>query len=601
MIFLGIFRKVFALIICAFILSCSYAYAAEYRYATTNMTWAEFYAGEVNQTSSALEVEGLDAITSPTTFAISRFPLLVSESNDNGSTISGLKAVPVRMTEAVYESLSNRMRFTFSDETFSEYKDVNADGSFGKMITETTTATGATLTLGSGASATWGNYQLTISNANINIGLSDDKIARNYLGALIETSDGKVYGMRHDCNLWSDANTIAFCVNDKYVEPHGFGVVRDYDYTASLEGKTISKITFMLKNIPDVVINCNIFVKRQTAATVKAEEPDGGFIAPAESPKLKMIFTNAPAVYAIKSVYMGSGRNRTNITDYTYADGVLTLNGTVMPGSYTALFETTDYTDISASFTFYSTDANSSIISGDNLGDVNFLLTPKGAVSSVDAELERGNFLNASDYTSPDLNRSVPLSGMKNQVEGSGFSFDIKLNNLPSGKTAVVGFGKIFYLTPSNCGEKYSQIYSSISKLPTYPSGYKSVDGDMFRSMGLRAMSVQNGKTVDVTSYVGAGAMISDDEHIMIYYGVMLADANTGEIREGDTYAFSPEGETLVSDGSRDGHLIAAWYFELLSSSLSSAISSSSGGCVSFGISSGILFPMLAFISSRKK
>ena len=257
--------------------------------------------------------------------------------------------------------------------------------------------------------------------------------------------------------------------------------------------------------------------------------------------------------------------------------------------------EDSKYADIMATFKTFTTDATSSIISGDNLGDVNFLLTPKGCVSSVDAELESGNFVNASDYTSPDLNRSVSLSGMPNQVEGSGFSFDIALNNLPSGKTAVVGFGKIFNLTQENCGSRFSNIYSSIEKLYTYPSGYKAIDGDMFRRMGLRVKSIQNGETVDVTDYVGAGAMIVDEETIVIFYGVMLADANTGEIDEGETYAFSPEGETLVSDGARDGHLRAAWYFTLSSNS------GSSSGCNAFSLSSMSLLLGLAFITSRKK
>ena len=199
---MNIARKLRFMMVLVLALIPGMSYAQDsFRYATTNMTWAEFYSGETGETSSDLEAQGLDAITSPTTPAISRFPLLVTSSNDSGSTLSGVRAVQVRMTEEVYNSLTDRTRYTFTDEAFTEYKPVNADGTFGAMVTDTVNPEGATVAFTSGASSTWGNYTLTVSGASIDIGLSGDKIARNYLGGLIETSDGKIYGLRHDCNL----------------------------------------------------------------------------------------------------------------------------------------------------------------------------------------------------------------------------------------------------------------------------------------------------------------------------------------------------------------------------------------------------------------
>ena len=87
----------------------------------------------------------------------------------------------------------------------------------------------------------------------------------------------------------------------------------------------------------------------------------------------------------------------------------------------------------------------------------------------------------------------------------------------------------------------------------------------MFREMGLKIWSVLDDGTLrDVTDYVGAGAKISDDNNIMLYYGVMLADRDITTGDEGNTYPFSPEGETLLSDGKADNHLKAAYYFEVL-------------------------------------
>ena len=78
-------------VIIVLLLSCSVnANAAEtYRYATTDMTWAEFYAGETGETSSSLTAQSLDAVSTPTTQGLSRFPLVLGVSGDTGTTISG--------------------------------------------------------------------------------------------------------------------------------------------------------------------------------------------------------------------------------------------------------------------------------------------------------------------------------------------------------------------------------------------------------------------------------------------------------------------------------------------------------------------------------
>lgn len=560
-----VFKIIFSLFLLVFLVNTSFA--SDFHFATTNMTWAEFYSGETQKSPSQLESDGLDAISSPTTHAISRFPLLVSSSNDNGSTISGVKDVQVRMTHDVFNTLSNDSRYSFTETQFSEYKDVtlnNNVASFGKMISEISVASNARVTLSSGASSTWGNYTLSIASADINIGLSNDKIARNYLGATLETSDGTIYALRHDCNLWSDANTIAFCINSDYVEPHGRGIIRDYDYTASLAGKTITKITYMLKNIPDVVINCNTFVKNWTNATITTQEPENGYLYPLMS--IPVIFNNVPAgvTYNATSAYTGSGRNRTFINDYKYSNGVLTSENGFLPGDYTVIFSTENYIDIAAKFTVFSTNGTNDIISNDNnIAGLAFMITPKTALSKVDEELEKNNLVNATDYTDLENNYSTNYSAGIDEIQNSGFSFDITLKDVPSGKTAIIGFGKQFYLTPENCGsELYAKIFDTINSMTVGDSGYREIsDGSLFKTMGLKVMAIQPDSTLrDVTEFTGAGAMISDDSNILIFYGAMLADCNPNELSEGE-YILSPEGETLLSDGKRDNHIIGTWYF----------------------------------------
>ena len=633
MIFLLIHRKVASIIICAVILLmgifCSSSHAASYRYATTDMTWAEFYAGETGQTSSALESSGLDAVSTATVRFTTRFNATVSSTDESGSTYTGLKDVQVRMTDDVYESLTDKSRYTFSDSTFTEYKDVNSDGSFGKMVTETKAAD-VNVTLSSGVSSNHGDYILNVGIDFDALGLKLGETASSfdyYIGATLETTDGKIYGLRPLYNMWVRAVQLGFSVKD-FTERNG--TVLSSKYTSDLQGKTIRRITYMLKNQPDPYINCNVYVKNDTTASASPVYNEGfkAYEIADRTVNATIKVSNAPSDSSYVSVSSISyddpnghhGWSTLPSDSYTvsYANGVvlLTLTGDIASATHTYRVYLSDekYADIMAEFKTFTTDATSSIISGDNLGGVNFLLTPEGTVDAVDEELANGNFVNASDYTSPDMNHSVPISGMKNQVEGSGFSFDITLNNLPSGKTAVVGFGKMFYLTPENCGDYYSGIYAKIDSLPAYPSGYKAVSGDMFKSMGLNAISIRNGESVDVTGYVGAGAMIIDDENILIYCGVMLADANTNEVREGDTYMFSPEGETLISDGARDGHIRAAWYFSLASSDQKqeqeeeqeqeqtpNLRKSSGGGCDSLSFECTAAILMFAFMKSRRK
>ena len=77
-------------VITVLLVSCGVnAYAADH-YATTDMTWAEFYAGETGETSSDLTTQGLDAISTPTTQGLSRFPLVLGVSNDTGTTIQNV-------------------------------------------------------------------------------------------------------------------------------------------------------------------------------------------------------------------------------------------------------------------------------------------------------------------------------------------------------------------------------------------------------------------------------------------------------------------------------------------------------------------------------
>ena len=545
----------------------SETFAFDNYYATTDMTWAEFYAGETGKSKSELEAAGLDAVSSSTNRISGRFSQLVA-SND-GYDIVGVKAVQVRMSNNVYQVLSRDTRYTLATKAFSEYKVVSSDGSFGKMTdTGTKTVNDATITLSSGGSATWGNYQLGISGVNITVSSGD---TRYDLGATIETSDGTIYGLRHNSNLWFNADTIALSFRD-FVEAHG--VHRDYDYTSDLEGKTIKKITFILKDQADVVINCDVFLKNWTDATVKATEPAMGFLVPLAS--LDLVFTGVPsdANYTLSMFQSGSGRNRSTISAdlYTFANNTLTMKDGFNTGAYRVVFADSNdkYVDLATSFTIYTTDANSLIMpDANNAAELDFLLTPRGAMASIDAELDKNKFVNASSYTTSSDNYSAAFTNAANIITGSGFSFDIALKNVSSDYSAIVGFEKTFRLTTANCGSDFAAILAEMKKFPVFSYGgvnYVMIeDTSKFKDMGLKVMSLNlDGTSRDITSDFSVGAIIESDTSIAIIYGGMMADSAT--LSEGE-YLLSPEGEKLFRDGVKDDHITATWFFVKTSTS----------------------------------
>ncbi len=536
-------------------------YVGKYHYATTNMTWAEFYAGEIGTSSADLWDAGLDAVSSPTARVAGRFTQLASESNDlGGRDITGVKAVQVRMVDDVYQRFSDDVRYTFVDTEFAEYKEVNADGTFGEMFTEYEESDNAIVTLKSGANSTWGNYMLSIASADIALTSGDDRLD---LGALITTNDGQVYGLRHNSNLWFSAGEIALTYKE-FIEPHG--IIRDYDYTSDLQGKTITRIQFMLKNKPDVVIDCSVFLKLESPASVSYAYPEGyhGILAGTGDP-VTITFSNLPSgvTYDIASV-TPSIRHAAALDSelYDYSDGELTFSPTLGAGKYKAVFSTERYSDLAATVELFTTNATNLIVSDDNNGaGLFFMLTPVGYIDAVDDELTSNKFVNASDYTTLAENSTTEYTSGRNEISGSGFTFDIVLEGVSDDYTGIVGFGKIVVMDSTTLGSLYDSVYTAVNSIPIGASGWREIPKfSALNSAGLKVVQVlPDGTSRDISDITGTGAAINSDGSITFFYGVMAADSST--ITEGE-YTLSPEGETLINDGLRDGHISTTIYIE---------------------------------------
>lgn len=346
-------------------------------YGTANIPYADFFYGEMNDvqqnaemqldaadpvTAAGYREDGMyDAVTSCTNSKSKRYATsYYTENTENGSvTLEGIRDVNIAVPTSLYKEAQEAIKEgkNCSNQLLSiigslknvsetapesgEYKVLNGDGTLTAMTTET-----KTLTVDSSisTSSVWGNYQVSVEFGDKN---PDQPTTANMMGVIFETSDGEKYAMEHSQNLWLQTGEIAFAVKDGFVEPHKNTI--DAKRSQGLEGKTITKITYLVKDGADIVIPTNLLCKYKLA--------DGqGIIGPEE----KVVYTNNTFIptkvqltynvpesssYKLTSVqYGGKALKEGSYNDYTYDDTtkVLSVYGGAFAntgvGSYTLTF-----------------------------------------------------------------------------------------------------------------------------------------------------------------------------------------------------------------------------------------------------------------------
>lgn len=346
-------------------------------YGTANIPYADFFYGEMNEvqqnaemqldaadpvTAAGYREDGMyDAVTSCTNSKSKRYATsYYTENTENGSvTLEGIRDVNIAVPTSLYKEAQEAIKEgkNCSNQLLSiigslknvsetapesgEYKVLNGDGTLTAMTTET-----KTLTVDSSisTSSVWGNYQVSVEFGDKN---PDQPTTANMMGVIFETSDGEKYAMEHSQNLWLRTGEIAFAVKDGFVEPHKNAI--DAKRSKGLEGKTITKITYLVKDGADIVIPTNLLCKYKLA--------DGqGIIGPEE----KVVYTNNTFIptkvqltynvpesssYKLTSVqYGGKALKEGSYNDYTYDDTtkVLSVYGGAFAntgvGSYTLTF-----------------------------------------------------------------------------------------------------------------------------------------------------------------------------------------------------------------------------------------------------------------------
>lgn len=340
----------------------------EYYFGALDIPYADFYYGEINHIKpEALEEgehgkydtedlvgaagyreEGIyDAVTSATNAKSTRFEKTYFEKNGDGADIFGPSGVHVAISKKLYEDVQKaitegtecrnplvdfvEMLGDVGEEAPAEYKVLNSDGTFSETIGTTITAENAKAEFST--TSVWGNYQISVEGIELD--------AAAIQGALLETSDGSIYGLEHLDNLWLQPGEVAFAVTEM-TEPHGN--TPSYQRFEDIQGKTITKLTYMIADGDDIAIDLDFFCKEFLPGGYSVSVPETVTYS-REGTKLS-VTAELPegSEYVLDSVLAG----RAAVEDaslYSMENGVITLSPELKPGQYSVVLSDTTYAD----------------------------------------------------------------------------------------------------------------------------------------------------------------------------------------------------------------------------------------------------------------
>lgn len=354
-----------------------------YYYATVNMQSADFYYGELNGVTAsdstevgsedkvaAYRAEGMyDTVTSATSQKSTRYATAWSETevaNDEtngeatGVNLYGIKDVQIKVPVAVYDAIMAAnaeegstlavvqdylKNAAYSSTAFTtEYKQLNADGTFTAMISNEGTTTVAT-DVALSTNTVWGDYQIDLGQ-----NIKDYATTENLYGIVVTDKNGQNYGMLHSDNTWLQTQEFAWAVDDVF-SVHGQNHV-PYQRSNGLNGgNTISKITYLLKDAPDVVVETDTFIKHRVDSTGSVAESK----TTTKGTTAKLALDNVPADanYTVASVVKGARHGvAVDPANYSYdaESGILTLSADCAGGDdYVVTLTDEKYSDIKIS------------------------------------------------------------------------------------------------------------------------------------------------------------------------------------------------------------------------------------------------------------
>lgn len=335
-------------------------------YGKSNLTYKEFYSGDVSSTDS------FDVVTTAST---SKYSVLSNAWTDyekesaeaaGGYHVKGVANVNVAVDSdlyvesailkdankeltGAYEEASDITLNEDPTQTPSQYKTLQKDGSYVSNSNTVATVTDAVPTLTTGS--TWGEYEIDViekSTKYLRNSRQDEgfPVGSTIQGIILETTEGYKVGLEHLSNIWVQPYKLSFNVVD---ESATMGIAKS-DNTAEfakLINKTVNKITYVTPEGNYVY----------TFA-------DGIFIKPAYSEEISGTFSDDMKTFTLNKVptvkngtltvtyTVGAGHKKTPYTLYTGAIAKnVPLDLSVIPadaegGTYSVTISSDDYADI---------------------------------------------------------------------------------------------------------------------------------------------------------------------------------------------------------------------------------------------------------------
>ena len=335
-------------------------------YGTSNLTYKEFYSGDVSNTDS------FDVVTTAST---SKYSVLSNAWTDyeeesaeaaGGYHVKGVANVNIAVDSDLYvksiilkdanKELSKAYEEA-SDITLNEnptqvpsqYKTLQNNGSYVSNNKTVTTVTDAVPTLTTGS--TWGEYEIDVvetSTKYLRNSRQDEGFPVNSTiqGIILETTEGYKVGLEHLSNIWVQPYKSSFNVTN---EAATMGIAKS-DNTAEfakLVNKTINKITYVTPEGNYVYTFADgIFIK-----PAYSEEISGTFSDDMKSFTLNQLPTVKNGTLTV-TYTVGAGHKKTPYTLYSGAIAKnVSLDLNAIPsdaegGTYSVTISCDDYADI---------------------------------------------------------------------------------------------------------------------------------------------------------------------------------------------------------------------------------------------------------------
>ena len=240
-------------------------------YVTMNVPYTDFYAAYDLTDKAVWQVaDGLDAVSTATTNKFKGTTGLAKGTYNDGTYILGV-TIPVSVSAEDYAKLNTKLANT-QNYYFTAYQGaldgvseltVNGNGSysFGKMQAATVSnkyLSAGDLDLNGG----YGDYQITLNGVSTTEGLKvgeNETVPYTIYGAILNTTEGKSYGMTSLENIWVGTRTknveIAWSIKEGQGLKRAHGKGDAYYQFSDMNGKTLQSVT-LLTNLGAIEVPC---------------------------------------------------------------------------------------------------------------------------------------------------------------------------------------------------------------------------------------------------------------------------------------------------------------------------------------------------------